>query len=316
MVARRVRCRSGRSTVPAARSSGRSSRSPSRRSSWAGGSSRSRAAASSSASGMPSSRRPSSPRAAAPAGSGSKPGRTSRARLDQQVDRARPAGSGASGSSCSARSRSAVRLVTRIRDGRAGGQQRGHVGRGRQHLLEVVQHQQHRPAPQPVDEQVEHRPAALRPDAERGRDRARHLSRVGDRGQVDEPHPVVRCRPRTAGPRTSSASRVLPIPPGPTSVTSRTPGRRQQVGDHGRPRCPGRRARSAAPAGARPAAPATALPAARPGPRTARSAARPGRRRPARSAPRPARTACTRPGRRPAPGRAGRPAAAPGRRPP
>ena len=123
-VARRVRCRSGRSTAPVPSAS---SEAASRSSSAGGSSSRVRAAASSIASGRPSSRRQISATAAALPSVRAKPGRTARARSTNSATAGEAAtsateavagsagnASGGTGYSRSARSPSTVRLVAKI----------------------------------------------------------------------------------------------------------------------------------------------------------------------------------------------------------
>ena len=61
---------------------------------------------------------------------------------------------------------------------------------GLEHVLAVVEDQQHGPVAQVRDERVDDRQAALLPDAERRRDRLRHEARIRDRRELDEPRAV------------------------------------------------------------------------------------------------------------------------------
>ena len=123
---------------------------------------------------------------------------------------------------------------------RAGGQQPVHqLGAALHHVLAGVQDQQHGLRAERLGERVGQRPVGLGPDAE-GRADHRHqpftglgsawrgarAARPGDSGdlgvgQVGDPDPVgeIGCR---AWRPSRSASRVLPIPPGPHSVSART----------------------------------------------------------------------------------------------
>ncbi len=72
----------------------------------------------------------------------------------------------------------------------AGGQQLGDEGRGRQHVLGVVEHQQERPRSALVAQGLGERPAARLAHAEGARDRGGDEGRVADRGEGNEGGPV------------------------------------------------------------------------------------------------------------------------------
>ena len=86
-------------------------------------------------------------------------------------------------------------------------------------MLEVVQHQQHLPVGQEAPQRRRGRPGFLQLRRQRDGDRGGQLARIGQRRQRDEVAPSA----KSAASRraTSIASRVLPTPPGPISVTSR-----------------------------------------------------------------------------------------------
>lgn len=69
-----------------------------------------------------------------------------------------------------------------------------------------------------LDDRLQRRPARLVPDAERVRHRVRHQRAVLYGGQRHQPHPVREAPYRPSATR--PASRVLPTPPGPVSVSS------------------------------------------------------------------------------------------------
>ena len=111
--------------------------------------------------------------------------------------------------------RSPSRLVARSRRRRAVTQQvLGDLGGGRDHVLAVVEHEQHLPVTDHLGEPARVRQRRGRPRwrRERRRDRRRAPAPRGSRRTSGR-------RPRPAP--TSSARRVLPTPPGPTSVTKR-----------------------------------------------------------------------------------------------
>ena len=66
------------------------------------------------------------------------------------------------------------------------GDERGDVRRGIEHLLEVVEHQEHAAVADDGGERVERRAAVRLGDVERGADRRQHLRRRGDGGERDE----------------------------------------------------------------------------------------------------------------------------------
>ncbi len=219
MAPRSVRWRSGRSRPP---DDSRPSRSPSRCAIAAGESSRIRAAASSIASGRPSSRRTTSATWAPFSGVSVKSGRTAIARSTNRRT--------ASAAMRVADVGRARRWQGQRRDRKlllAGDPQRGpardddrqpgrraqQVGddRGtRDHLLEVVEHEQGRPLPEVLLHPLDGR--ALRGEqADRGRDRRGDELGVGDRGQRHEPRAVRKAldavaRQRQREPRLAGAA--------------------------------------------------------------------------------------------------------------
>ena len=232
-VARRVRCRSGRSTAPVPSAS----REDTSRSSSAGGSSsRVRAAANSMASGRPSRHRQISATAAALPLVRAKPGRTARARSTNNATAGEAAasateavpepvgsGSGGTGYSRSARNPSAVRLVAKIASPwqRASSSPRSGAAWTTCSMLSRTSSQAPSPnvsASTSNGEPVRARSApAARPMAARTSPGSVTASR--GTSTVTAPN-----RSRSRSP-TATASRVLPTPPGPVSVTSRTLGR-------------------------------------------------------------------------------------------
>ena len=113
---------------------------------------------------------------------------------------------------------------------RRAAEQLGEQRRRREHLLEVVEHEQRPPVAQVRDERLR---ARLRPgrlaQAERVGDRRRHELGVADRRELDQ-HDAVRDsspRPSVA----STASRVFPDPAGPVSVRRRTSSSPEQLAD-------------------------------------------------------------------------------------
>jgi hypothetical protein len=198
-----------------------------------------RAAASSMASGMPSSRRTSSARVAATSGVSSNSCCASRT-VDEQLD----------GVVC--------HHCRRFRTGRRGLQRRQHEGRlaldperlatrhqhrevrtavdqaadraprAAEHVLAVVDHHQPSIVADPVGHGVERIAPRLLVRSDRGADGARDPRRVGDRRQRDEPG--ASSSSSTRSPANSPTNRDLPLPPGPTIVTSRSaPGRPQRL---------------------------------------------------------------------------------------
>ena len=171
-------------------------------------------------------------RAAAFSAVSAKSGRTRHRPLDEQAHRLRRPGalrprsnpvggsdSGGTGNSCSPETRSGARLVTMTVSFGADRSRSATIGARRDDLLEVVEHQQ-RGA---VLEVVRH---AI--DAAAAAGRAARWTRRSPtaRGPDRSPTQAARttCR-RGTGRRTSPASasdsRVLPVPPGPVSVSSR-----------------------------------------------------------------------------------------------
>ncbi len=93
-----------------------------------------------------------------------------------------------------------LRLLAMTAEVRAGSQERVDRWRRIGHLLEVVQHQQHAPLADVVDQPIDR--AAARPlgEAERLADGRRDELRLGDRRQLDE-EDAVREGCRANGPR-------------------------------------------------------------------------------------------------------------------
>jgi hypothetical protein len=232
-VARRVRCRSGRSTAPVPRAS---SEAASRASSAAGSNSRVRAAASSIASGRPSSRRQISATAAALFPVSVKPGRTAWARSTNSATAdeaasspngtvAGPAGalsgtgSGGTGYSRSAASPSTVRLVARIVTPRQRASSSASSPAALTTCSRLSRISSHRSPPNHSASACSGDPAPprLAPTARATASSTRPGSVTAASGTNTTP---AANRSPSRSP-TATASRVLPIPPGPVSVTSR-----------------------------------------------------------------------------------------------
>ena len=227
----------------------------------AGESSLIRAAASSIASGRPSSRRQISATAGAFSSVTAKSGLIAAARSTnsataaycdsalerRQSLRGRAAPAAAPRYSCSPRSCSGARLVTSTLRPRAGRQQLGHDRRGRAGPARSCR----APAAAACSRRysLQARPATGRPPTsrtpERLGDRRRRPGRDREIGaRSTKKTPSANWSSRSAA--TWSARRVLPVPPGPVSVSRRTSVAQQQLA-HGRP--PRARARAAASAG-------------------------------------------------------------------
>ena len=110
---------------------------------------------------------------------------------------------------------------------RTGGQQIHHERRGVDDVLVVVQHQQRRRSRKNALHAVDERLLASTAHPKGLRDVGDDRVRVGDRGQVDEADAVRNASSRRAA--TAMASRVLPTPPGPVSVSNRTSSRRSSA---------------------------------------------------------------------------------------
>src|SRR5215831_2521779 len=230
-VARRVRCRSGRSTAPVPSAS---SDAASRSSSAAGSSSRVRAAASSIASGRPSRRRQISATAASLPAVSSKSGRTARARSTNSPTAGQaatspaetlpePAGnaSGGTGYSRSARSPSTVRLVATIT---TPGQRASSSPRSRatwSTCSRLSRISSHAPSPNVSASASTGGPVRAKsaPAIRSTATRASPGSVTASSGTNTVP------APNRSPSRWPTATRVLPTPPGPVSVTSRAPER-------------------------------------------------------------------------------------------
>ena len=104
----------------------------------------------------------------------------------------------------------------------ASGEHRGGELRAGPHqVLAVVDDDQHRLFLQRADHGVVQREIVRNvTQAKRTGHRARDQRRVADRGQVDEGHPADQLHRDALRDRPATATRVLPIPPGPVIVTS------------------------------------------------------------------------------------------------
>ena len=119
--------------------------------------------------------------------------------------------------------RRAQRLAAGREDARVrtGAQQRlGHARRRLDHVLAVVEHEQELLAAQRRGHALRRAGAGWQREPERGGDRDRDQLGIGQRRQLGDPD-AVGVVAAAAGAATSSASRVLPTPPAPISVTSR-----------------------------------------------------------------------------------------------
>ena len=216
-----------RQPVPGLSSANRSSR---RSSSCATPSASTRAAASSIASGIPSSRVTSAATTGPVWPSSANRASTRRARsANNATASARPASAGSSGpgrASGPSRYRASPATAQRLPAGRqhphiiTRGQQPGAQLRGRaDHMLAVIQHQQQLLAGQHPRQRLADRDTWLLPYPQRRRHRPETCA--GSRtGASSASHVPSANRPATAR-ATWSASRVLPTPPGPVTVTSR-----------------------------------------------------------------------------------------------
>ena len=119
-------------------------------------------------------------------------------------------------------------LVARNRSRRHWGKQRGHQVRRRlQDVLAVVQHHQQLTAGQRADQPGGRGRRIPLGHAQGLRDAGRDQGRIGKRAQFDQPGAVPEAGLASAATR--SASRVLPHPPGPVSVTTRPPPSRSRT---------------------------------------------------------------------------------------
>jgi hypothetical protein len=107
------------------------------------------------------------------------------------------------------------RLPTRDqhRELRAGREEVGDHGRGRQDLLEVVEQQQDRSRPQVLLDGVHDRAVIDVPHAEDLRDGRRHERRVRDRGQLDQEHPMLEVVQEVGGDLEAQARLPRPARP-------------------------------------------------------------------------------------------------------
>ena len=164
--------------------------------------------------------------------------------LDEERDRGDPrqllesaaersaagSGRGGTGNSRSPRTCSGSRLVARMVSSGQAASKRGHVRRGLQHLLAVVEDEQQPLAGEVSGQRVAQRLPGDLPHAERGGNRRYDERRIGQRREIDE-EDAIGITDRAPRRRLSSASRVLPVPPGPVSVTSRAPSSVEQAQD-------------------------------------------------------------------------------------
>ena len=109
---------------------------------------------------------------------------------------------------------------------RTGAQQGGDVRRGIDDLLEVVEHQQEVSLPQRRGELLRRRTAGELAQVQGVGDR--RDTRSGSRTAARETKTTPSANAVSSSLATSIASRVLPTPPGPVSVTSRISGRRSR----------------------------------------------------------------------------------------
>jgi hypothetical protein len=231
-VARSVCWRSGRSTGPVPSAS---SDRASRPSSSAGSSSRVRAAASSMASGSPSRRRPISATASAFSSVRAKPGRTARARstnsatvgeassADTPEDTLAGSASGGTGYSRSARSPSTVRLVATIV---IPGQRASSSPKSR--AIPTTCSRLSRISSQAPSPNVSASASSGEPAPARSAPAIRPIAASTSSGLViasSGTNTVPAPKRSPSRSPTATASRVLPMPPGPVSVTSRAPER-------------------------------------------------------------------------------------------
>ena len=306
-VARRVRCRSGRSTAPVPSAS---SEAASRSSSAGGSSSRVRAAASSMASGRPSRRRQISATAAALPSVRAKPGRTARARSTNSATAGEDSSSATEAAPEPARQRQdrvfplGPQPEHRAAGGqdrqlRAAGQQLAQVGRDLDHLLQVVQDQQPGAVAERLGQRLCRRARPRQVGARRPADGGQDQPGIGDRVQRHEHGARAEPVPQPLAYRHRQPGLADPARPGQRHQPH--PGLPEQIGHLADGPLPPeqqcRAHRQPRQARGRPAATAP-----RPGPgrqrqRTARSAAPPDHRVPAG----PARRKCRNAGRTPTP---------------
>ena len=228
MVPRRVCCRDGRPASPAARPR----LSPSRASSAPAASSLTLEAASSIASGSPSSRPQMAAMSAALPAVKAKPGRTmaacwtnSRAAphaATSAMHASRGTSSGGTGSSCSPCRCSGRRDVASTTRPGAAASSPAATPAAPVQLLQVIQHQQRPAIPQIPGHRVGGGPVTGRhPGRRRSAFHITSASRTAASATKNTP-----CgKASSSDAAAASASRVLPTPPVPVSVTSRTPGR-------------------------------------------------------------------------------------------
>ena len=130
-----------------------------------------------------------------------------------------------------------------------GGHVLGHRGGGFDHVLATVEHQQHLPVAE-MGEQAGHPVVRWNRQSEHRGKCARQQRGVADRRQVEKRYTIAIGQPRVSR-ATATATVVLPMPPGPTSVMK--PALRQLRASTPRRSARGRSRGSAMPAGGRPA---------------------------------------------------------------
>ena len=136
--------------------------------------------------------------------------------------------SGGTGCSCSPERRSRTRLVTRTFKPWAGAEQdRATTGAASTTCSKLSSTKQRALDPKAMGEPIEERIAAPFLNPERASDCGNDQGRIGNRAEADEPDLVARLAPRPHA-AAARASRVLPTPPGPVRVSSRTSSRRSR----------------------------------------------------------------------------------------
>ena len=127
---------------------------------------------------------------------------------------------------CSPESRSGHAAGDQHGEPRAGVQQVADHRRGRQQMLEVVEHEEQGPVAQQLLEPRSGIVPGL-PAPQRLKDGRRHQLRGPDRGEGTKATPSAESGAHCSA--TAIARRVLPTPPGPVSVSRRTSGRRSSA---------------------------------------------------------------------------------------
>ena len=130
--------------------------------------------------------------------------------------------SGGTGNSCSPEIRSGARLVTMTVSFGRRRSRSATTGAPATTCSKLSRTSSAVRSPEVLDDALDRASAAGASSAEGRGDRRRDEVRVGDRGERHEPDAVGEAG-RAARPRAASESRVLPVPPGPVSVSSRRP---------------------------------------------------------------------------------------------